>query len=104
MNPTNPEIVEKAGSETHDQTVEPLMYKVFLLNDDYTTMDFVVEILIYVFTKAPEDAARIMLSVHQQGAGLCGVYTHEIAETKVDAVHRLARERDFPLKCVMEKE
>ncbi len=83
---------------------EPPLYKVLLHNDDYTTMDFVVEILRTVFHKSNEEAVRIMLNVHHQGIGLCGLYPREIAETKVDLVERLARERGFPLKCSMERE
>ena len=79
------------------------MYKVLLHNDDYTTMEFVVEILMTVFNKRFETATRIMLNVHQQGVGLCGVYPYEIAETKVETVHKLAREHGFPLRCTMEK-
>lgn len=80
------------------------MYKVLLHNDDYTTMDFVVEILVAVFQKSPEEATRIMLNVHELGIGICGVYTCEVAETKVETVHTLAQENGFPLKCSMEKE
>lgn len=83
---------------------EPPLYKVLLHNDDYTTMDFVVEILRTVFHKSNEEAVRIMLNVHHQGIGVCGLYPREIAETKVDLVERLARERGFPLKCSMERE
>ena len=83
---------------------EPKMYKVLLHNDDYTTMEFVVEILMYVFNKSPESAAKIMLNVHQKGIGVCGSYPHEIAETKVDTVHNLARESGYPLRCSMEQE
>ena len=83
---------------------EPKKYKVFLLNDDYTTMDFVVDVLCEVFHKSYEEAVNIMLTIHKQGKGLCGVYTYEIAETKVDQVHRLARANQFPLKAVMEEE
>ena len=86
------------------ETKEPSLYKVILLNDDYTTMDFVVRILETVFSKPPAEATRIMLSVHKKGSGLCGVYTREIAETKVVAVHDLAGQSGFPLKCIMEKE
>jgi ATP-dependent Clp protease adaptor protein ClpS len=98
------EIEETIQSDTREHTREPSMYKVLLHNDDYTTMEFVVEILIYVFNRTIEDATMIMLNVHKQGVGICGVYTYEIAETKVETVHRLAREKDFPLKCSMEKE
>jgi ATP-dependent Clp protease adaptor protein ClpS len=80
------------------------LYKVLLHNDNYTTMEFVVEILMLIFNKPPEEAARIMLNVHHNGIGVCGVYTFEVAETKVDAVHSIAREKGFPLKCSMEKE
>lgn len=81
----------------------PRLYKVLLHNDDYTTMEFVVEVLIHVFHKSREESTRIMLNVHRKGIGLCGVYTYEIAETKVSIVETLARERGFPLKCTMEK-
>ena len=80
------------------------MYKVLLLNDDYTSMEFVVEILIGVFHKSIEDATAVMLKIHQQGIGLCGVYTQDVAETKMEQVHALAREKKFPLQCIMEKE
>ncbi len=83
---------------------EPKRYKVFLLNDDYTTMDFVIDVLQEVFHKSYEEAVEIMLTVHKKGKGLCGVYTYEIAETKVDQVHRLARAHEFPLKATMEEE
>ena len=92
------------SSETRDETKEPRMYRVLLHNDDYTTMEFVVEILMYVFSKSPESAAKIMMNVHQKGIGVCGVYNHEIAETKVDTVHNLARESGYPLRCSMEQE
>ena len=80
------------------------MYRVLLHNDDYTTMEFVVEILKYVFNKSTEAATTIMMNVHQKGVGECGIYPHEIAETKVDTVHNLARESGFPLRCSMEQE
>jgi len=83
---------------------EPSMYRVMLINDDYTTMEFVVEILVKVFHKRYDEATRIMLHVHQRGTGLCGIYTFEVAESKVQTVHSLARENGFPLKCTMEKE
>lgn len=80
------------------------MYRVLLHNDDYTTMEFVVDILTHVFHKTIEGASRIMLNVHERGIGICGVYTYEVAETKVDTVHNLARDHGFPLKCSMEKD
>ncbi|MDY0162982.1 ATP-dependent Clp protease adapter ClpS [Desulfobotulus sp.] len=83
---------------------EPPLYKVLLHNDDYTTMDFVVEVLISIFHKTLEDATQIMLNVHRSGIGLCGVYPYEIAESKVDAVTLHARAHGFPLKASMEKE
>ncbi len=80
------------------------MYRVLLHNDDYTTMEFVVDILMHVFHKTIEDASLIMLNVHETGIGICGVYTYEVAETKVDTVHNLARDNGFPLRCSMEKD
>ncbi len=99
-----PEIKEKTSSDTDFKQEVPPMYKVILHNDDYTTMDFVVEILITVFYKSLESATWIMLDIHEQGRGICGIYTREIAETKVNIVHSLARKREFPLKSTMEKE
>ena len=75
-----------------------------LLNDDYTPMDFVVYILERFFNKAPEEATRIMLHVHQKGVGICGVYTYVVAETKVAQVTSFARQHEHPLQCTMEKE
>ena len=82
---------------------EPSMFQVLLHNDDYTTMDFVVEVLESVFLKHPAEAYRIMMQVHQQGRGVCGVYPYEIAETKVGLVVNLARERGFPLMASLEQ-
>jgi len=82
----------------------PKKYKVYLLNDDYTSMDFVVDILISIFHKSYEEAEAIMLEVHKHERGLCGVYTHEIAETKVMQVSRKAKDAGFPLKATMEEE
>ena len=104
MNGYGPELEEDVISEVRDDIDEPSMYKVLLHNDDYTTMEFVVEILMLVFKKSPEDAVRIMLNVHHKGIGICGVYTFEVSETKVNTVHTLARQYGFPLKCTMEKE
>ena len=83
---------------------EPPMFKVILLNDDYTPMDFVVSILQNVFHKSPGDAESIMLSVHNNGSAVCGIYPYEIAETKVARVARLAADAGHPLRCTMEKE
>jgi ATP-dependent Clp protease adaptor protein ClpS len=103
MSSSNPEIKEWGASQTRDEVKEPSMYQVLLINDDYTTMEFVVEILMFVFNKSAEESMQIMLKVHREGTGLCGVYTYEVAETKVDTVHALAREKGFPLKCTMEE-
>src|SRR6188472_4030830 len=97
---TDSEVLER----TKQETKKPELYKVVLLNDDYTTMDFVVEVLESIFNKQPAEAFRIMMMVHTQGKGLCGVYPHEIAETKVEAVITSAREHGFPLKAAMEPE
>ena len=94
----------EVGVRTQQLTKKPPLFKVFLLNDDYTTMDFVVDVLETVFHKKRTEAAQIMLHVHMKGRGLCGVYTREIAETKIDTVHSLAQSNKFPLKCIMEKE
>lgn len=83
---------------------KPSMYKVLLLNDDYTPMDFVILILKRFFRKSEEDAAKIMLQVHHQGAGIAGVYTHEIAETKVYTVNEFSKANKYPLKCVMDED
>ena len=80
------------------------MYKVILHNDNYTTMDFVVDILVNVFGKSLEKANQIMLNVHSKGKEACGIYPRQIAETKVQAVHNLASNKGFPLKSTMEKE
>jgi ATP-dependent Clp protease adaptor protein ClpS len=99
-----PDNAEEVSSEIKREIDEPPMYRVLLLNDDYTTMDFVVDILKMVFNKSEEEAVRIMINVHRKGVGVCGVYTYEIAETKVDTVHAIAMEHGFPLKCTMEKD
>jgi ATP-dependent Clp protease adaptor protein ClpS len=104
MSGYGPESEEEVVSEAKDEIDEPSMYKVLLHNDDYTTMEFVVEILMLVFKKSPEEAVKIMLNVHHKGIGVCGVYPYEVSETKVRAVDALAKENGFPLKCTMEKE
>ena len=82
---------------------EPKQYHVYLLNDDYTSMDFVIDILIRIFHKSHADAQHIMIQVHEKQRGLCGTYSYEIAETKIHQVSTLARENGFPLKAVMEE-
>jgi ATP-dependent Clp protease adaptor protein ClpS len=85
------------------QTKRPNLYRVLLLNDDYTPMEFVVHVLERFFNKSREDATRIMLHVHQNGVGECGVFTYEVAETKVTQVMDFSRKHQHPLQCVMEK-
>jgi len=80
----------------------PPLYRVLLLNDDYTTMEFVIEVLTQIFNHSEEKATQIMLHVHQKGAGICGVYTREIAETKVEQVMQYALAEKHPLQCTME--
>ena len=86
------------------KTKPPPLYKVLLLNDDYTPMDFVVEVLETIFMKSPAEAFRVMMQVHTQGSGLAGVYTHDVAETKVGTVIDLARQAGYPLQAAMEKD
>ena len=91
-------------TKTKAKTKRPNAYRVLLLNDDYTPMEFVVHVLERFFNKGREEATRIMLHVHQKGVGICGVYTYEIAETKVAQVIEFARRHQHPLQCTMEKE
>lgn len=95
---------DKTSPIDREALQEPPLFKVLLHNDDYTTMDFVIMVLVTVFGKNSDEATRIMLNVHHQGIGLAGVYTREVAETKVATVHRLARRHQFPLKCTLEKD
>jgi len=90
--------------EATPKVQKPPLYKVLLLNDDYTPMEFVVMILLRIFHKNREEATRIMLHVHQQGLGVCGVFTREVAETKVHQVLEFAKENRHPLKCTLEPE
>ena len=90
-------------TRTKPKTKKPSMYRVLLLNDDYSPMEFVVHVLERFFHKNVEEATRIMLHVHQNGVGECGVYTYEVAETKVVQVMDLAKQHQHPLQCVMEK-
>lgn len=87
-----------------DEIKTPKMYRVILLNDDYTTMEFVVKILMTVFNKNVNEAEKIMLDVHYKGKGIVGVYTYDIARTKIISVEKLARMEEFPLKVIMEEE
>lgn len=90
-------------TRTRTQTKKPSMYRVLLLNDDYTPMEFVVTVLRKCFNKGPDEATRIMLHVHHHGVGECGVFTYEVAETKVTQVMDFARKHQHPLQCIMEK-
>ena len=91
-------------TKTRPKTQRPSLYKVLLVNDDYTTMDFVIHVLQKFFQKSLEEASQIMLQVHRGGLGVAGVYVLEVAETKMAAVHRLAEERGYPLQAGVEKE
>jgi ATP-dependent Clp protease adaptor protein ClpS len=95
---TGDQVLEK----TRRKTRKPPLYHVILHNDDYTTMQFVIEVLESIFHKSPAEAFRIMMHVHTRGAGLCGAYPYEVAETKVASVHERAREQGFPLRASME--
>jgi ATP-dependent Clp protease adaptor protein ClpS len=90
-------------SKKKSQLKTPKMYKVILLNDDYTSMDFVVSILETIFQKTPAEAVQVMLMVHNSGKGLCGIYAKQIAEAKIAQVHDRARSQGFPLRCSMEE-
>jgi len=94
------EVLERARPKTK----KPQLFKVLLHNDDYTTMQFVVEVLESIFNKSPAEAYRIMMNVHTRGLGVCGAYSHEVAETKVGLVHDRAREQGFPLRASLEEE
>lgn len=90
--------------KTRTKTRKPAMYKVLLLNDDFTPMEFVIHVLERFFSKTKDEATEIMLHVHRRGVGLCGVFTYEVAETKVMQVMDFARANEQPLQCTMEKE
>jgi len=91
-------------TKSRAKTKKPSLYKVLLLNDDYTPMEFVIHILEKIFAKGREDAVEIMLHVHRHGVGICGLFTFEVAETKVTQVTEFARRHQHPLQCTMEKE
>ena len=92
------------ATKTRTRTAKPALYRVLMLNDDYTPMEFVVLTLQRFFKMTIEDATRVMLHVHQRGVGVCGIFTYEVAETKVNQVIDFAREHQHPLQCTMEKE
>ena len=96
---TNTGVIEKVKPKTK----KPSMYKVIMLNDDYTPMEFVVHVLERFFSKTRDEATKIMLHVHQQGVGICGIFSYEIAETKVMQVIDFARQNQHPLQCTIEK-
>jgi len=93
----------RVAEKSRSRTATPPQFKVLMHNDDYTTMEFVVEVLEGVFRKSPAEATRIMLNIHVKGVGMCGLYPFEIAETKVEQVHTLARNAGYPLKCSLEE-
>ena len=104
MSINNPDFQKEIHEVIEEKTTEPPMYKVLLHNDDYTTKDFVVEILMAIFNKSIQEATSLMWHVHRNGSGICGIYPYEMAETKVNLVTLVARENGFPLKTSMEKE
>ena len=95
---------EKMKAELATKSQPPPLYQVIMLNDDFTTMEFVVQVLTTVFRKTAPEAERIMLTIHYQGRGICGVYPKDIAATRIQQVHQLAELEQHPLKCVMEHE
>jgi ATP-dependent Clp protease adaptor protein ClpS len=99
----NQEIQSESSTESLEKTEAPKMFRVFILNDHYTPMDFVVEVLISVFNKTAAEATALMLDIHRKGSGAVGVFTYDIAMTKINAVHKMARAREYPLKCDYEE-
>ena len=97
--------IEQSDTQTKKriETKKPSMYTVIMLNDDYTAMEFVVDVLIKIFQKDPVDAQRIMMEIHEKGAGEAGAYTYDIAMSKIQLVHELAIDQEYPLRCRMEK-
>lgn len=104
MSTANPGSITTVQERTQTRTQTPPMYRVLLHNDDFTTKEFVVQILVGVFHKSLAEATALMWQVHRQGAGVAGIFTREVAETKVATVVTLAREADFPLRVTMEPE
>jgi ATP-dependent Clp protease adaptor protein ClpS len=103
MLPPSTDFEEAAVAESREKVEEPPLFKVLLHNDDFTTMDFVVWVLESIFNMAEEQALRVMLNVHLRGTGVAGIYTYEIAETKVEKTTALAREHEYPLLVTMEQ-
>ena len=93
----------RSEAKSRVRTTRPPIFTVLMHNDDYTTMEFVVEALIAVFHKSPTESNRIMLHIHFKGSGVCGSYPYEIAETKISKVHDMARKEGFPLRCSLEQ-
>ncbi|MCP5105679.1 MAG: ATP-dependent Clp protease adapter ClpS [bacterium] len=105
--PKGPDVDELIKSDVQSisrtKLKKPKMFRVILFNDDYTSMEFVVEVLISIFNRPAAEATKIMLDVHKKGSGVCGIYTHDIALTKVNQVHRQAQLNEFPLRCGYEE-
>jgi len=97
-----PRVKTRPGAKNDEKLKEPEQFKVILLNDHFTTMEFVVDVLVVIFHKSEEDANRIMLDVHKKGRGVVGIYTWDIAATKTDQVHTAAKAYEFPLRCIVE--
>ena len=104
MSDADPRTRESVDVKPRRRTQRPSLYRVLLHNDHYTTMEFVVQVLESIFNKLGPEAVRIMLNVHENGVGIAGIYTAEVAETKVGTAHSLAQEHGYPLKCTMEPE
>ena len=100
----NDDLDRGVAVKSRAKTEKPSMYKVLLLNDDYTPMEFVIHVLEHFFSKSQEEATKIMMHVHQKGVGVCGVFTYEIAETKVNQTMDLAQQHQHPLQCTIEKD
>lgn len=94
---------DKTKTRQEEELKEPDQWRVLLLNDDYTSMEFVVAVLVSVFKKGVVEANKIMLDVHKKGRGMVGIYSYDIAATKIKQVHELAKQNEYPLKCTMEK-
>ncbi|HOG15900.1 MAG: ATP-dependent Clp protease adapter protein ClpS [Syntrophaceae bacterium PtaU1.Bin231] len=99
----DPHFSEESDSSSEAESDEPKMYRVLIHNDHYTTMEFVVNILMNIFHKPAAEATKIMMDVHRGGRGVCGVFIYDIAVTKVSQVHQLARQNKFPLRCSYEE-